>query len=346
MNVDRNAPLRARHPRPYLLERSVRSFAGKVALSLALALAAGTAGAQQSYPARPIRMLVPFSPGGASDTAARIVAQHMSPRLGQQIVVDNHPGAGGTIGTAIAARAPADGYTLLMGSNTEIVINPNLYRRLSYDTLKDFTPVSLVANTPLIVVVHPSLPAKNIRELITLAKARPGELIYASSGNGSTVQLATEMLKTMAGIDMRHVPYNGSAPAITQTLAGETQIMLPAMPVALEHARAGKLRVLAVTSAKRVSAAPELPTVAESGVRGYEIGIWNGLVVPSGTPRGVLDRLQAEVKQVLTLPEAKKSFSNIGAEVWSSTPEEFGALITAELAKYAKIVKDAGVKID
>jgi tripartite-type tricarboxylate transporter receptor subunit TctC len=311
----------------------------------ALALAAASATAQ-TYPARPIRMLVPFSPGGASDTAARVVAQHMSPRLGQQIVVENHPGAGGTIGTAIAARAAADGYTVLMGSNTEIVINPNLYRKLPYDTLKDFTPVSLVANTPLIVVVHPSLPARTIRELVALAKARPGELVYASSGNGSTVQLATELFKTLARIDMRHVPYNGSAPAVTQTLAGETQIMFPAMPAALQHARAGKLRALAVTSAKRVSAAAELPTVAESGVSGYEMGIWNGLVVPSGTPRPALDRLAAELKQVLALAEAKQSFSNIGAEVWSSTPEEFGALISTELAKYAKIVKDAGVKID
>jgi tripartite-type tricarboxylate transporter receptor subunit TctC len=291
-------------------------------------------------------MLVPFSPGGASDTAARVVAQHLSPRLGQQIVVDNHPGAGGTIGTAIAARAPADGYTVLMSSNTEIVINPNLYRKLPYDTLKDFTAVSLVANTPLIVVVHPSLPVKNMRELIALAKARPGELVYASSGNGSTVQLATEMFKTMAGVSMRHVPYNGSAPAVTQTLAGEAQIMFPAMPAALQHARAGKLRALAVTSAKRVAAAPELPTVAESGVRSYEIGIWNGLVAPSGTPKAILERLHAELKQVLALAEAKQSFSNIGADVWSSTPDEFAALIASELAKYAKIIKDAGVKID
>jgi tripartite-type tricarboxylate transporter receptor subunit TctC len=291
-------------------------------------------------------MLVPFSPGGASDTAARVVAQHLSPRLGQQIVVDNHPGAGGTIGTAIAARAPADGYTVLMSSNTEIVINPNLYRKLPYDTLKDFTAVSLVANTPLVVVVHPSLPVKNMRELIALAKARPGELVYASSGNGSTVQLATEMFKTMAGVSMRHVPYNGSAPAVTQTLAGEAQIMFPAMPAALQHARAGKLRALAVTSAKRVAAAPELPTVAESGVRSYEIGIWNGLVAPSGTPKAILERLHAELKQVLALAEAKQSFSNIGADVWSSTPDEFAALIASELAKYAKIIKDAGVKID
>jgi tripartite-type tricarboxylate transporter receptor subunit TctC len=302
--------------------------------------------AQPAYPTRPIRMLVPFSPGGASDTAARIVAQHLSPKLGQQIVVDNHPGAGGTIGTAIAARAPADGYTLLMGSNTEIVINPNLYRKLPYDTLKDFTPVSLVANTPLLLVVHPSVPAKNVRELIALAKARPGELAYASSGNGSTVQLATEMFKTMAGVSMRHVPYNGSAPAVAQTMAGETQIMFPAMPAALHQARAGKLRALAVTSAQRVAAAPDIPTVAESGVRSYDIGIWNGLVAPTGTPKAVLDRLHAELKNVLATPEAKQSFSNIGADVWSSTPQEFAALINAELAKYAKVVKDAGVKVD
>jgi tripartite-type tricarboxylate transporter receptor subunit TctC len=277
------------------------------------------ASAQTTF-TRPIRMLVPFSPGGASDTAARVVGQAMGPRLGQQIVIENRPGAGGVIGTEIAAKATPDGYTLLMSSNTEMVINPNLYRKLPYDTLKDFTPVSLVANTPLLLVVNPSLPAKTVQELIGLAKARPGAINYASSGNGSTVQLASEMFKTMAGINLRHIPFNGSAPAVVQTIAGETQVMFPAMPAALQQARAGKLRALAVTSSKRVSAAPELPTVAESGVPGFDIGIWNGLVAPTGTPKPVLDRLYAELTQVLALADVKQSFANIGAEVMSSSP--------------------------
>ena len=304
------------------------------------------AGAQAPFPSRPIRMLVPFSPGGASDTAARVVGQAMGPRLGQQIVIENRPGAGGVIGTEIAAKATPDGYTLLMSSNTEMVINPNLYRKLPYNTLRDFAPISLVANTPLILVVHPSVGAKTVQELIALAKARPGALNYASSGNGSTVQLASEMFKTMAGVNLRHVPFNGSAPAVVQTVAGETQVMFPAMPAALQQARSGRLRALAVTSSKRVAAAPELPTVAESGVPGFDIGIWNGLVAPTGTPRPVLDRLYAELTQILAAAEVRQSFANIGAEVMSSSPAGFAALIKEELAKYAKVVKDADVRID
>jgi tripartite-type tricarboxylate transporter receptor subunit TctC len=291
-------------------------------------------------------MLVPFSPGGASDTAARVVGQQLAPRFGQQIVIENRPGAGGVIGTEIAARATPDGYTLLMGSNTEVVINPNLYKKLPYDTQRDFMPISLVADTPLILVVNPSVPVKSVQELIALAKAKPGVLNYASSGNGSTVQLAGEMFKSMAGVNIRHIPFNGSAPAVIQTIAGETQLVIPAMPAALQQARSGKLRALAVTTAKRVSAAPELPTVAESGVPGYEITIWNGLLAPAGTPKPVLDRLYTELLKVLAMPEVKQSFTNIGAEVVTSTPAQFAAFIKSDLAKYAKVVKDADVKID
>ena len=320
--------------------------ASPFAALMILAAAALPAAAQTDYPSRPIRMLVPFSPGGASDTAARVVSQQLAPRFGQQIVIENRPGAGGVIGTEIAARATPDGYTLLMGSNTEIVINPNLYKKLPYNTQKDFTPISLVADTPLILVVNPSVPAKSVQELIALAKAKPGVLNYASSGNGSTVQLASEMFKTMAGVNIRHIPFNGSAPAVIQTIAGETQLVFPAMPAALQQARSGKLRALAVTSAKRVAAAPELPTVAESGVPGYEISIWNGLLAPAGTPKPVLDRLHVELLKVLALPEVKQSFANIGAEVITSTPARFAAFIQSDLAKYAKVVKDADVRID
>lgn len=316
------------------------------AAALVAATTTGIVHAQDPYPTRPIRMMVPFSPGGASDTAARVVGQQLAPRLGQQIVIENRPGAGGVIGTEMAARATPDGYSLLMGSNTEIVINPNLYKKLPYNTQRDFAPVSMVADTPLILVVHPSVPAKSVQELIALAKAKPGVLNYASSGNGSTVQLASEMFKTMAGVNIRHIPFNGSAPAVIQTIAGETQLVIPAMPAALPQARSGKLRALAVTSAKRVAAAPELPTVAEAGVPGYEISIWNGLLAPAGTPKPVLDRLHVELLKVLAMPEVKQSFSNIGAEVVTSTPAQFAAFIKSDLAKYAKVVKDADVKID
>ncbi len=317
-----------------------------IAAAALVAAATGIVHAQDAYPTRPIRMMVPFSPGGASDTAARVVGQQLAPRLGQQIVIENRPGAGGVIGTEMAARATPDGYSLLMGSNTEIVINPNLYKKLPYNTQRDFAPVSMVADTPLIMVVHPSVPAKSVQELIALAKAKPGVLNYASSGNGSTVQLAGEMFKTMAGVNLRHIPFNGSGPAVIQTIAGETQLVIPAMPAALQQARSGKLRALAVTTAKRVAAAPELPTVAESGVPGYEITIWNGLLAPAGTPKPVLDRLHVELLKVLAMPEVKQSFTNIGAEVITSTPAQFAAFIKADLAKYAKVVKDADVKID
>jgi tripartite-type tricarboxylate transporter receptor subunit TctC len=318
----------------------------RLATACLILAATPTAIAQTDYPTRPIRMMVPFSPGGASDTAARVVSQQLAPRLGQQIVIENRPGAGGVIGTELAARSTPDGYTLLMGSNTEMVINPNLYKKLPYDTQRDFAPISLVADTPLIMVVHPSVPAKTVQELIALAKAKPGALNYASSGNGSTVQLASEMFKSMAGVNIRHIPFNGSAPAVIQTIAGETQLVIPAMPAALQQARSGKLRALAVTTAKRVAAAPELPTVAESGVPGYDITIWNGLLAPAGTPKPVLDRLYAELLKVLAMPEVKQSFANIGAEVVTSTPAQFAAFIKSDLAKYAKVVKDADVKID
>ncbi len=326
--------------------RPCRSSTASIVLAALAIAATGLVHAQDAYPTRPIRMLVPFSPGGASDTAARVVGQQLAPRFGQQIVIENRPGAGGVIGTEIAARATPDGYTLLMGSNTEVVINPNLYKKLPYDTQRDFMPISLVADTPLILVVNPSVPVKSVQELIALAKAKPGVLNYASSGNGSTVQLAGEMFKSMAGVNIRHIPFNGSAPAVIQTIAGETQLVIPAMPAALQQARSGKLRALAVTTAKRVSAAPELPTVAESGVPGYEITIWNGLLAPAGTPKPVLDRLYTELLKVLAMPEVKQSFTNIGAEVVTSTPAQFAAFIKSDLAKYAKVVKDADVKID
>ncbi|MCE9639753.1 MAG: tripartite tricarboxylate transporter substrate binding protein [Betaproteobacteria bacterium] len=314
-----------------------------IALTTAEAYAQAPA---QPYPTRPIRMMVPFSPGGASDLAARVVGQKLSERLGQQVVVDNRPGAGGALGTELAVKAPADGYNLLMGSSTEITINPHLYKKLTYDTQRDFAPVTHVASTPLLIVVHPSLPAKNVKELITLAKARPGQLFAASSGNGSSTHLGMEMFKSAAKIDMVHVPHNGSAPAVVSTMTGEAQIYFGAMPAVLQQANAGRLRALAITSAKRRAAVPEIPTVIEGGLPGYEILIWNALFAPRATPPAIIARLNGEVNKILELPDIREAFNKQGAEVSGSTPEQLAAYVASEYAKWAKVVAASGAKLD
>lgn len=300
----------------------------------------------QPYPTRTIRMMVPFSPGGASDLAARVVGQKLGDRLGQQVVVDNRPGAGGALGTELAAKAPADGYNLLMGSSTEIAINPHLYKKLTYDTQRDFAPVTHVASTPLLIVVHPSLPAKNVKELIALTKARPGQLFAASSGNGSSTHLGMEMFKSAAKIDMVHVPHNGSAPAVVSTMTGEAQIYFGAMPAVLQQANAGRLRALAITSAKRRATVPEIPTVIEGGLPGYEILIWNALFAPRATPPAIIARLNGEVNKILELPDIRESFNKQGAEVSGSTPEQLAAYVASEYAKWAKVVAASGAKVD
>jgi tripartite-type tricarboxylate transporter receptor subunit TctC len=300
----------------------------------------------QSYPSRTIRVIVPFSPGGASDTAGRIIGQKLSERWGQQVVVDNRPGAGGTIGTGIAAKAPPDGYTLLLGSSTELAVNPNLYSKLSYDTTRDFVPLALIASTPLLVVTHPSVPVKSVKQLVALAKARPGELNYASSGNGATTHLAAEMFKRAAGIDLVHVPHTGSAPAVVSMMSGQTQLGLFAIPAVLPQARAGKLRALAVTSANRVSTAPEIPTLAESGYAGASIVIWNAMVAPAGTPAEITAKLGAEIIDILKLADVQKSFSNQGAEMTPGDAKQLAAFLKAELAKFARVVKESGARID
>lgn len=321
----------------------VRVFSIAVLMSAASAYAQAPA---QNYPTRPIRMMVPFSPGGASDTAARVVGQKLSERLGQQVVVDNRPGAGGALGTELAVKAPADGYNLLMGSSTEIAINPHLYKKLNYDPVRDFAPVTHVASTPILIVIHPSLPAKNVKEFIALAKARPGQLLSASSGSGSSTHLAMEMFKSAARIDLVHVPHNGSAPAVVSTMTGETQIYFGAMPAVLQQVNAGRLRALAITSAKRRTAAPEIPTVIESGLANYEILIWNALFAPRATPPAIIARLNGEVNKILELPDVRESFARQGAEVSGSTPEQLAAYVAAEHAKWAKVVAASGAKLD
>jgi tripartite-type tricarboxylate transporter receptor subunit TctC len=304
------------------------------------------AASAQPYPDKPIRMVVPFPAGGTTDILARAVAQKLSESLGQQVIVDNKPGAGGNIGAQEVARSAPDGYTLVMGTVGTHAINPSLYKKMPYDHVKDFAPVSLVASVPNLLVVHPSVPVNSVKELIAYAKANPGKLNFASSGNGTSIHLSGELFKTMTGVQMTHVPYKGSAPAVTDLLGGQVQVMFDNMPSALPHAKAGKLKPLAVTSAKRFPGTPDIPTMAESGVPGYEASSWFGVLAPAGTPKEIVNKLSTEIAKALKTPEMKKKLEEQGAEAVGSTPEEFAAHIKAETAKWAKVVKESGATVD
>jgi tripartite-type tricarboxylate transporter receptor subunit TctC len=304
------------------------------------------AASAQTFPNKPIRMVVPFSAGGTTDILARAVGQKLSESLGQQVVVDNKPGAGGNIGAQEVARAAPDGYTLVMGTVGTHGINPSLYKKMPYDHIKDFAPVSLVASVPNLLVVHPSVPVNSVKELIAHAKANPGKLNFASSGNGTSIHLSGELFKTMTGLQMTHVPYKGSAPAVTDLLGGQVQLMFDNMPSALPHAKGGKLKPLAVTSAKRFPGTPEIPTIAEAGVPGYEATSWFGVLAPAGTPKEIVNKLSTEIAKALKTPEMKKRLEEQGAEAVGSTPEEFAAHIKSETAKWAKVVKESGATVD
>jgi len=311
-----------------------------------LVLIIATAASAQSYPDKSVRMVVPFAAGaGSNDIMARLVAQKLSDALGQQFVVDNRPGASGIIGTDIVAKAPPDGYTVLMMSLT-FTVNPSLFSKLPYDTVRDPIPVTMVASAPLMLVVHPSVPAKSVTEFIAYAKANPGKLNFGSGGPGTTPHLAGEMIKTMAGIQVTHIPYKGGAPALTDLVAGQIQFMCENIPGTLPFAKAGKLRALAVTDLKRSPLLPELPTLDEAGLKGYQIVGWNGLFVPAGTPQPIVNRLNAEVVKALALPDVKDRLATLGADAVGDTPQHFAVFIKAEIPKWAKVVKDAGLKIE
>jgi len=311
-----------------------------------LVLIIATAASAQSYPDKSVRMVVPFAAGaGSNDIMARLVAQKLSDALGQQFVVDNRPGASGIIGTDIVAKAPPDGYTVLMMSLT-FTVNPSLFSKLPYDTVRDLIPVTMVASAPLMLVVHPSVPAKSVTEFIAYAKANPGKLNFGSGGPGTTPHLAGEMIKTMAGIQVTHIPYKGGAPALTDLVAGQIQLMCENIPGTLPFAKAGKLRALAVTDLKRSPLLPELPTLDEAGLKGYQIVGWNGLFVPAGTPQPIVNRLNAEVVKALALPDVKDRLATLGADAVGDTPQHFAVFIKAEIPKWAKVVKDAGLKIE
>jgi tripartite-type tricarboxylate transporter receptor subunit TctC len=311
---------------------------------LSAGLAVG-AHAQGQYPAKPVRLVVPFPPGGGSDALSRILGPKLSEGLGQQVVIENRPGAGANIGAEVAAKSPPDGYTLLMG-NVAHAINASLYAKLNYDFIKDFAPVSLLASTPNIVVVHPSVPAKSVKELIALARARPGQLDFASSGAGSSAHLAGELFMSMAGVKMNHVPYKGGGPAVVALLGGEVSVGFATTPSVIQHVKSSRLRGLAVTTAKRSPSTPDLPTVSEAGVNGYEAGTWYGLLAPSGTPKEVVSRLHAESMKYLGSPDVKQRLDNAGFEAIGTTPEQFGAYIRTETEKWGKVVRAAGVRVE
>ncbi|MGZ5090620.1 MAG: tripartite tricarboxylate transporter substrate binding protein [Burkholderiales bacterium] len=312
---------------------------------------AGVASAQQpssggaAYPTKSIRLIVPFAPGGSNDIMARLVGQKFSDAFGQQIVVDNRTGASGIIGTDIAAKAPPDGYTVLMMSLT-FAVNPSLFKKLPYDTEKDLAPVTLVASAPLMLVVHPSVPARSLAEFITYAKANAGKLNFGSGGPGTTPHLAGEMLKMMAGAQMTHIPYKGGGPALTDLMGGQIQFMLENIPSTLPLAKSGKVRALAVTALKRSPLVPDLPTLDEAGLKGYEIVGWNGLFVPAATPREVVSLLHRTTVKALDLPDMKERLAMLGAEGVGSSPDQFKAFVQSEIRKWARVVKDAGLKAE
>ena len=310
------------------------------------ALAAAPMAGAQAYPAKPIRIVVPFPPGGATDILARAVAQKLTDAWGQAVVVDNRPGAGGNIGSEIVAKAAPDGYTLEMGTVGTHAINASLYAKMPYDHVKDFAPVILVAGVPNVLVVNPTLPVNSVQELIAYAKANPGKLNFASSGNGTSIHLAGELFKVMAGVQMTHIPYKGSAPALQDLIGGQVQLMFDNLPPSLPHIKAGKLRALAVTSATRSSALPDTPTIAESGLPGFEASSWFGVLAPAGTPPAIIARLNAEIGAWLASAEAKEKMLALGANIGGGSPEDFARHIAAETAKWQKVVKASGAKVD
>jgi tripartite-type tricarboxylate transporter receptor subunit TctC len=300
----------------------------------------------QSYPSKSIRYIVPFPPGGGQDLVVRALAPRMTEALGQTVVVDNRPGAATMVGAELAAKSPPDGYTIFNGSNTTLAINPNLYSKVPYDPIKDFVAVTQIASLPNLLVVHPSLPVRTVKDLAALARNRPGQLNYGSSGTGTPAQLAGVMFGDAADVKLVHVPYRGSSQALTALISGETQMMFGSMTSTLPFVKSGRLRAIAVTGAKRSLAAPDLPTVAEAAYPGFEAVTWYGLFVPAGTPAAIISRLNAEVVKILRAPDFRDWLVAQGADPVGSTPDELAVFVKTELVKYAKIVKDSGMRPD
>ncbi|MBD7962064.1 tripartite tricarboxylate transporter substrate binding protein [Comamonas avium] len=321
-----------------------RHVIGVVCAALCAAAASPLAWASD-YPNKPVKLVVPYPPGGPTDIVARVVAQKLQEQMGQSFFIENRPGAGANIGAEAVARSPADGYTLVVAT-TAHAINPSLFAKLSYSITKDFAPISQLTSGPLVIVTNPATPANNVKELIALAKSKQGGLNYASSGNGQSTHLSAELFNAMGGVKMAHVPYKGSAPALTDVMGGQADLMFDTMLSSMPHVKAGKLKALAVTSSQRSPSAPGIPTVAESGLPGYEAIAWNGLLAPAGTPKEVVDRLSAELKKVLDNPEVAQRFEAQGFAAAWNTPTAYAGFLQAEVDKWGKVVKASGARID
>jgi tripartite-type tricarboxylate transporter receptor subunit TctC len=319
---------------------------GRVTAAIVAAALIPMAASAQQYPTRAIRMVIGFPPGGGTDIVGRIVAQKLSESLGQQVLPDNRGGASGQIGTEIVAKAAPDGYTLLMAHIAALSILPSLVPKLPYDPAKDFAPISLAAIAPNLLVVHPSLPVRNVKELVALARARPGELQFSSVGSGSIQHIAGEMFKLQANVSMLHVPYKGSGQSIIDLVSGQIHMDFGAIPPVLSHVKSGRLRAIAVTSEKRFSLLPEIPTISEGGVPGFDMSTWWGLVAPAGVAKEVVARLHTETARILRQPDVREKLANVGADPGGNSPEEFAGFIRAERTKYARVVKDAQIKLD
>jgi len=309
-----------------------------------LLIAFSFASPAQQYPTKPVRIVVPFAPGGGSDFIARFIAQRLTGGLGQQVIVENKPGAGGMLGITQGVQSPADGYTLTLIASS-YTVNPSIYK-FSFDPVSDITPIIQLSQGPLLVVVRPSLPVKTTQELIALAKAKPGQINFASSGQGSVIHMATELFQSMAGIKMNHIPYKGTGPALTDTLGGQTDVFFSSTATAVPHVQSGKLRAIAVTTAKRIPALPNVPTVGESGVKGYDVVLWHGLIGPKGLPRPIVDRINSEATKALKLKETAEQLQNDGVAPAGGTPEQFRAQIQKEIGVWKKVAADAGVKAE
>jgi len=325
--------------------RNDRSLSLRAAVATAACFACGS-GYAQNYPTKPIRMIVPFAPGGTTDVIARVIGQKLGDTLGQQVVIDNRPGANGNIGTEMAAKAPADGYTLVMSFDGTMAINPLVYRNLGFDPQKDLAPVVTVAQVPLIIVVHPALGVSSVKELIAHAKAQPGRINYSSAGHGSTGHLTGELLKARAKIEMVHVAYKGGGQALTDLLGGQIQMLVTALPTVEAFLRQGKLKALAFSSAKRVPGLPEVPTLAESGLTGFDVSSWYGILAPAATPKDVIRRLNGEIVKILAQKDVRDRFTALGTELVGDTPEQFAAAIKADTVRWANVVKDANIRLD
>ena len=323
-----------------------RSFLKCLAVASACTIAATPLALAQSYPTKSIRLICPFPPGGAVDIASRAIANELSKTIGQQVVVENKPGAGGNIGGAEAARAAPDGYTIFMTTSGISAINPALYSKMPFDPNKDLAPVSALVSLNNVLVVHPSVAAKSVTEIIALAKAQPGKMTYASSGSGTSIHMSGEMFKHLAKVDILHIPYKGSSPALTDMLGGQVMMMFDNIPSALPHIKSGKLRALATTGAKRDATLPDLPTIAEAGVPGYESGVWFGLLVPAGTPRDIVAKLNAEAVKGTKSPEFVKRMTDLGYNIIGSTPEQMTEMLKTEVNTWGPIVKASGAKAD